>query len=167
MGPAVKYLSSVRNRFWIKNAIAASGMANSIGMTWEGSDNQTSKPDKEFDLSVFAGATTAQNLLGMPAPARKLHYDKEMQRLFPGYSTGFINSQFMSWPTEPWTKAGYSFPNIGEVCSKIKSLNQGYNERMLFAGEHTCLAFVGYMEGALHSGSNAAKGILEKIKHLN
>jgi monoamine oxidase len=32
---------------------------------------------------------------------------------------------------------------------------------MFFAGEHTCFAYFGYMEGALQSGKRAAANILK------
>ncbi len=164
MGLAIKYLSSVKSRFWIEQGIAPSGLANSIGMTWEGSDNQICKPENEYELTVFAGAKSAQDIVNMSDAKRDLFYKDEMNRIYPGYDEYLINKKFMNWPKEPWTEAGYSFPNTGEVCTKIKKLNEGYNERMFFAGEHTCMAFVGYMEGALQSGANAANKILEKIK---
>ena len=36
--------------------------------------------------------------------------------------------------------------------------------RLLFAGEHTCMAFFGYMEGALESGLHAALLIAQREK---
>ncbi len=41
MGVAVKYLSALDNRFWVKNSQAPSGSIDQIGMIWEGSDNQS------------------------------------------------------------------------------------------------------------------------------
>jgi Flavin containing amine oxidoreductase len=41
---------------------------------------------------------------------------------------------------------------------KLTFLDKG---RMYFAGEHTCPAFVGYMEGALQSGVRAASAIMK------
>jgi monoamine oxidase len=35
---------------------------------------------------------------------------------------------------------------------------------MYFAGEHTCFAYYGYMEGALQSGHKAGSAILRAIK---
>ena len=75
------------------------------------------------------------------------------------YSEAFIKRQFQNWPQEKWTGAGYSFPAKNEVCTKIKAQNEGYKDRLFFAGEHTCIAFVGYMEGALRSGVTVAKRI--------
>ena len=33
---------------------------------------------------------------------------------------------------------------------------------MHFAGEHTCYAFVGYMEGALNSGASLARRLAQR-----
>jgi uncharacterized protein with NAD-binding domain and iron-sulfur cluster len=38
-------------------------------------------------------------------------------------------------------------------------------KRMFFAGEHTCFAYMGYMEGALQSGCKAAEAILTAAAH--
>jgi monoamine oxidase len=39
-------------------------------------------------------------------------------------------------------------------------LNRPFHERLVFAGEHCCLPFFGYMEGALQSGLAAASAIV-------
>jgi monoamine oxidase len=38
-------------------------------------------------------------------------------------------------------------------------LNRAFHPRLFFAGEHVCLPFFGYMEGALQSGTQAAQAI--------
>jgi monoamine oxidase len=48
------------------------------------------------------------------------------------------------------------FLRLGEVTTCGPWLNAGVG-RLHFAGEHTCYAFVGYMEGALNSGLRAAR----------
>jgi monoamine oxidase len=67
----------------------------------------------------------------------------------------------MDWPSDPWTKASYSFPAPGQVTSQGPTLREGLG-RLHFAGEYTSYAFMGYMEGALNSGAAAAKRIAEK-----
>jgi monoamine oxidase len=160
MGVAVKYLSALDNRFWVNKSLAPSGSNDQIGMIWEGSDNQSCGQGKEIELTVFAGSDNASALANMSETERNAFYGKILDQSFQNlFTPNQVRSRFMSWPTEPWTMAGYSFPNVGEVCTKIKALNEVYNKRMLFAGEHTCLAFVGYMEGALQSGRNAAMAL--------
>ena len=67
----------------------------------------------------------------------------------------------MDWPSDPWTKGSYSFPAPGQVTTQGPTLYDGIG-RLHFAGEYTCYAFVGYMEGALNSGAAVAKRIAEK-----
>ena len=66
-------------------------------------------------------------------------------------------ARFMDWPSDPWVKGSYSFPAPGEVTTLGPQLQQPLGGRVFLAGEHTCYAFVGYMEGALQSGARAAK----------
>jgi len=70
----------------------------------------------------------------------------------------------MDWPSDPWVKGSYSFPAPGEVTTLGPQLQQPLGGRVYLAGEHTCYAFVGYMEGALQSGARAAKRIAEAVK---
>ena len=74
----------------------------------------------------------------------------------------------MDWPSDTWVKASYSFPAPGQVTVQGPTLRQGFG-RLHFAGEYTCYAFIGYMEGALSSGVAAAKriaiqdGVLKRV----
>jgi monoamine oxidase len=38
--------------------------------------------------------------------------------------------------------------------------SEGYKNKIHFAGEHTCYAFTGYMEGALQSGYRLARNLV-------
>jgi monoamine oxidase len=62
--------------------------------------------------------------------------------------------------SERWTKAGHSCPAPGEVTRIAPFLNQPFHERLVCAGGHCYLAFFGYMEGALQSGSAVASAIV-------
>jgi len=158
MGNAIKYMSALKNRFWIKQGVAPSGLCGPLGMTWEGSDNQIEIAGKQMDLSSFCGGTFADNILAQPD--RDNYYKTKLNNIFEGYTGAVEKTHLQSWPEEQWTKTGYSFPNVGEVCTKIKMLNeQPYKNRMYFAGEHTSTGFCGYMEGALQSGQRVAISI--------
>jgi len=156
-GPAIKYMTAVADRFWIKDKLSPSGLCGDIGMTWEGTDNQSELPGKPMDISCFAGGSVADHILKQSDP--KAFYDERLEGIFPGFSAAAIDSHLQNWPAEAYIKTGYSFPGRGEVCSKVKLLNQAYKERLFFAGEHACPGFWGFMEGALRSGIIAAKNI--------
>jgi monoamine oxidase len=72
-----------------------------------------------------------------------------------------VRARFMDWPSDPWSKASYSFPAPGQVMAQGPTLRQGIG-RLHFAGEYCSYAFMGYMEGALNSGAAAARRIAQR-----
>lgn len=66
---------------------------------------------------------------------------------------------FVDWHKNPWTLGSYSFPRPNEVMRVGELLRTPFHGRLHFAGEHTCYAFPGYMEGALQSRLRAAEQI--------
>ena len=97
---------------------------------------------------------------GRPA-ARTNNYLAELEKVYRGIRPSFVKARFMDWPSDPWTKASYSFPAPGQVTTQGPTLRQGIG-RLHFAGEHTSYAFMGYMEGALESGAAAARRIAQR-----
>jgi monoamine oxidase len=163
MGTAIKYMSAVDNRFWIKNKVAPSGLSGELGMTWEASDNQTDLSPKQFDLSCFAGGTFADRIIARDEGERDEFFNTELEKVFDGYKEHLIDKRYQCWPQEPWIKTGYSFPGLRQVCEVVKPLNEPFKDRLFFAGEHTCAGFWGYMEGALQSGWLAAERINQAV----
>jgi monoamine oxidase len=72
----------------------------------------------------------------------------------------------MDWPKEPWTEGAYYFPRVAEVTEWGPFFKEGHENWLHFAGEHTCFAFVGYMEGALNSGYRLARRLAERDGHI-
>jgi monoamine oxidase len=165
MGTAVKYLSPLKQRFWIKAGLAPTATSSRFGVTWEGTDNQIAVPGKDVELSLFAGSTVAQSALNKWTSGGKravdAFYAARIGKVYKGYAENLSQpTEFMAWPADPWTGAGYSCPAPGEVCSAGPLLHKAFHKRMFFAGEHTCFAYFGYMEGALQSGHKAAMDVL-------
>ncbi len=124
-----------------------------IGETWEGTDNQTRLGEQGIELSVFAGGQ-------IPTVNE---FKKGLEKLFPGYSTNLKGTKLVDWPNEPYIKTGYASPKPGQVFTIGKELNQPFQGRLFFAGEHTAMDFFGYMEGSLRSGGWAAKALMAKV----
>ena len=169
MGTAVKYLSTLNRRFWIGENRAPLSTSDEFGVTWEGTDNQIAAPGQDVELSLFAGGVAAQNALkafdgGGQAGVRAFYDPLISTTIYPGYTASVTQPQdFIAWPRDKWTGAGYACPAPGDVCTAGKALSEPFEKRLFFAGEHTCPAFYGYMEGALQSGKTVASTILKLI----
>jgi monoamine oxidase len=161
-GTAVKFFSNVKERFWIKDGFAPMGGSLGIGQVWEGTDNQTRVKGQDVVLNVFTGSR---------APSEK-DYKRELgTRLYPadphrgdsGYDANLRHSKLVDWSKQPFIQTGYSSPQIGQVFTIGKELNEPFEGRLFFAGEHTQMDHFGYMEGAIRSGERAARLLLDQV----
>jgi monoamine oxidase len=158
-GPVVKFLSSVKKRFWIHENLAPSATSDACGEMWEGTDNQMTAGSEGLELTLFAGGDAARTAMAQGDPAA--WYREQIGHLYPGYAANAIDHQFVNWPADPNINGGYSCPLPGQVTTIGPFLNQMYQGRMAFAGEHSCMAFFGYMEGGLESGLRAALRVVK------
>jgi hypothetical protein len=150
-GPAVKYISQVDDRFWIKKGKAPSGMSDQLGQTWEATENQA-LTSQGIALSAFAGGAF------VPTSDAEKRFSMQLLKLYPGYTARA--TRYVDWRNVTWIETGYSCPKVSQVTTIGKFLSVPYRQRLYFAGEHTCMAYFGYMEGALQSGARVAKAIL-------
>lgn len=162
MGPAIKYLTAVNERFWIKEGLAPSFISDEVGMIWESTDNQMATSGDSFGLNLFAGGQSASQALASADSVK--YFNEAFGQVYKDYQANISNQKFIKWPEEKWTGGGYSCPKPNQVCKIGHFLSQAYLDRLFFAGEHTCLAFFGYMEGALRSGVICSKKIIEATK---
>jgi len=153
MGPAVKYLSRVAGRFWIKDRLAPGGWSDEIGQTWEATENQTEE-SKGIVLSTFAGGAF------VPKSDGPKHFRTRLPTLYPSFKE--LGSRYVDWPSVPFIEGGYVCPKVGQVTTIAKFLSTPHKKRLFFASEQADMAYFGYMEGALQSGAHAAAGILKQ-----
>jgi monoamine oxidase len=155
LGDSVKFLSSVRRRYWLDDRRAPDALAEGdVAMLWEGTDGQSA--DAGASLCAFSSGPAAEACRGDRAA-----YPGRIEALLPGYEREVVATRFMDWRSDPWTRCGYSFPAPGEVTTLGPRWRDGL-ERLHFAGEHTSTRFPGYMEGALDSGARVARAIVSQ-----
>jgi monoamine oxidase len=160
MGSNIKYLVSLKGRFWKAKGLAPDALTDGdVSETWEATDNQNG--DEPAGMVAFSGGPPAEACRKWPKEKRDENYRAALERLFPGFGENFVGSRFMDWPSDPWTLGGYSFPAPGQVTKVGPLLHKGLG-RLHFAGEHACYKFVGYMEGGLSSGVAVARRIAAK-----
>jgi monoamine oxidase len=159
MGTNVKNLMAFERRFWRDTALGPALTADAeVDMTWETTEEDPEdKP--QFGLVAFSGAEEARKLSRMDSAGRTAIYAKRVGGVYRHYHTELVRHKFMDWPNEDWTKASYCFPAPGEVTKWGPIYKAGFMNRLHFAGEHTCYAYMGYMEGALSSGYRVAARI--------
>jgi monoamine oxidase len=156
MGSNIKYLMSLKSRFWNERHKSADSLSTgNVQITWEGTSGQPG--DSPAEMVAFSGGPGAEAMRAVPGGRLDAAYRAELDSRYPALGTAFVASRFMNWPSAEWTRAGYSFPAPGQVTTVGPLLRDGIADRLHFAGEHTCYKFVGYMEGALTSGVSIAR----------
>jgi monoamine oxidase len=160
-GPAVKFFSNLKDRFWYAERAAPSGISSDIGMIWEGTDNQMLVGDQEIELSVFAGGLGKNGRI-----LTESEFMEGLRKLYPGYaaSNRGKKTKLVSWPDNKLIKTGYSNPKVGHMFTVAPQLQLPLNHgRMFLAGEHTQSDFFGFMEGALRSGQRVAEALMARV----
>lgn len=161
MGAIVKYIAGVKGKFWRQMAektaphAASDGALNEI---WEATLNQPGEQGEA--LACYSGGPSAHTCRGW-GKTREESYLHEMELIYPQIRENFTKGRFMDWHADPFSGGGFCFPAPGEITTVGPILDRGLGS-LQFAGEHCCYAFVGYMEGALQSGVNVAKRLIEQ-----
>ena len=159
MGSNVKFLMKMRDLHWRRSKLGPEAFTDGpVHLTWHATQNQQVAG---AGVVAFSGGPAADTCRGWSPAERTGHYLTAISKIYPGAPASFERGRFMDWPSDPWVKGSYSFPAPGEVTTLGPQLQQPLAGRVFLAGEHTCYAFVGYMEGALQSGARAAKRIAE------
>ena len=157
-GPAVKFFTDLKKRFWVGEKAAPYGGATKLGQIWEGTDNQTNTGQQGIVLGVFAGPIRT-DAAGRRAP-KPDEFKEELRKLYKHYDENVKKTLFSDWPNVPFIRTGYISPRPGQIFDIGRKLNNPFHGRLFFAGEHTRMDFFGYMEGALRSGRDAAVNVI-------
>jgi monoamine oxidase len=159
MGTNIKYLMSLKSPVWRRTELGPELLSDGpVSLTWHATDGQKGPGEA---MVAFSGGPPADVCREWTAGQRDRNYLAELNKVYRGITASFVRSRFMDWPSDSWSKGSYSFPAPGQVTAQGPTLYDGIG-RLHFAGEYTSYAFIGYMEGALHSGAAVAKRIAEK-----
>jgi monoamine oxidase len=163
MGTAVKFLAGVKKPFWKDAGMTSECLTDGdISMSWEATQGQEAAGPGAV-LTCFSGGPAADRLHQKDPIQRQADYKRDIAAIYPAYPDNATDSRFMDWPADPWVQASYSFgaPRMTKIVGP--TLFNGI-ETLHFAGEHTCWAFPGYMEGALSSGVKTAWKLAKRDK---
>jgi monoamine oxidase len=163
-GTAIKVLTRVDQPFWKAAELEADSLTDqAVGMTWRGGEPAAASNQEPACLTVFAGGRAANAWLELNPAQRKELADKELNTLFPGFPTHNQQQVFCGWPTERYTRCGYSAPSQGQVTRVFPRLESGWQDKLFFAGEYSSPGFYGYMEGGLNSGAVLARRLARQF----
>jgi monoamine oxidase len=100
-------------------------------------------------------------------------YKKGLDRLYPanprkgsGYLANLNKKPkpiHADWSRQPFIQTGLTCPQLGQVFTTGQRLNEPFQGRLFFAGEHTQMDHFGYMEGAIRSGERAARLLIDNL----
>jgi monoamine oxidase len=111
-----------------------------------------------------AGASGLSGQAHGPAPSADASWALgELEPLFPGTTAAFTGLAYEDhWALDPWVKGAYSYYRVGQASSygAIAARTEG---RILFAGEHTSVVNIGFLDGAVETGERAARRLLGKV----
>jgi monoamine oxidase len=160
MGVNLKWLAHLKKRVWLDSELSQYALTTGfISQTWDGTNEQ--QGDENVSFHCFSGGSAANKSLAIPRKEVEAAYLKELETIYPGITENFVKSMYMDWPRDAWAMASYSFPAPGQVTTVGPMLYKGMSP-IHFAGEHCSYAFVGYMEGGLHSGTSLARRIAKR-----
>jgi len=155
MGTNVKCLIGVKGTFWRRGELAPELLSDGpVQETWHATDGQAGAGEA---FTCFSGGPSADQCREWGAQ-RIENYLADLEKVYRGIRSSYVRARFMDWPGDAWSKASYSFPAPGQVTAQGPTLRDGIG-RLQFAGESTSYAFIGFMEGALHSGAAVARRI--------
>jgi monoamine oxidase len=157
MGTNVKYLMALNAVPWSHPPLSPALLTDGpVNVTWWATEGQRVAG---AGMVAFSGGPSADACRAWSPAERDANYARELGAIYRSLPGGVARRRFMDWPSDPLVKGSYSFPAPGEVTRVGPQLQQPLADRVWLAGEHTCYAFVGYMEGALQSGARAAARI--------
>jgi monoamine oxidase len=99
-----------------------------------------------------------------PAPARDVRWALEqLEPVFPGTRAAYTGRAYEDhWARDPWVRGAYSYYRIGQAAD-YGQLAGATDGRFFFAGEHTSIDNIGFLDGAVATGERAARRLLRRI----
>jgi monoamine oxidase len=88
----------------------------------------------------------------------------QIDNVFPGTSAAFTGRSYEDhWALDPWVKGAYSYYRVGQATS-YGTLAQAGEGPYLFAGEQTSSENIGFLDGAVETGEQAARALLRMLR---
>jgi monoamine oxidase len=87
----------------------------------------------------------------------------QIEHLFGGTMAAYTGRAYEDhWALDPWVHGAYSYYRVGQA-NTYGALARAGDGRFLFCGEHTSVNNIGFLEGAVETGQQAARQVLNRI----
>jgi monoamine oxidase len=158
MGTNSKLQLQFASRPWI--ALGSNGESTAdtgYQLTWEVTRAQ---PGKAGILVDFTGGRIGDSFgTGSPADHAR-RFLRQIDPVLPGVAKDWNGRvELNHWASDPLANGSYSYYRVGQLTG-FSGVEREPSGRCHFAGEHTSIAFQGYLEGAVRSGQRAAGEVL-------
>jgi monoamine oxidase len=162
MGTNSKLHVQFTSRFWTGQGLNGETFSDrSYQNTWEVSRAQ---PGASGILVNYTGGN-AGLAAGSGTPASQAAaFLPSVEPVLPGATAawnGRVTRDY--WTGNPWTKGSYSYWKVGQY-TKFAGVEGERSGNCHFAGEHTSIDFIGYLNGGVETGERAADEILADLK---
>lgn len=134
--------------------------------TW---DTSLTQPGRDGLITVYSGGALGAGYPGNqahgPAPKAVVRDTlASLERVVPGISDDFTGRAWLDhWAADPWVHGSYAAFLPGQTIrySGVIARQEG---GLHFAGEHTSVAYQGFLEGAVGSGERCTREVLVALK---
>jgi monoamine oxidase len=98
------------------------------------------------------------------APAADVSWALEqIDHVFPGTSAAHTGRAYEDhWARDRWVHGAYSYYRVGQASTYGQQAGASEG-RFLFAGEHTSIDSIGFMNGAVETGERAARRLMRRV----
>jgi monoamine oxidase len=162
MGTNSKLHVQFTSRFW--SALGSNGETFSDRVyqnTWEVTRAQ---PGPSGILVDYTGGTIGASFGSGTPQLRAQQFLTQLEPVLPGATARWNGRATVDfWPGYEWTRGSYSYWKVGQY-TKFAGVEGERSGNCHFAGEHTSIDFIGYLNGAVETGERAAGEILDDLR---
>jgi monoamine oxidase len=150
-----RVLIQSQRRFWVDEGLSGEAATDlPVMLVAEATSNQ--QGPRGILFSNMTGPQ-ARRVTAMKERERISFTLQTTEQLFPGIRQHFERGISKCWDEDEWARGGYAWFKPGQIISLMPFIARPEG-RVHFAGEHAS-AWPGFMQGALESGTRAAREI--------
>ncbi|NOH69733.1 flavin monoamine oxidase family protein [Vibrio pectenicida] len=163
-GSHVKVLMKYSKRFWLEQGLGGDVISElPIGWLWEGSERQKGEGGV---LVAFTSGDFAHQQKGWSDKAIIDNRLEQMEAMYPGSNKYFEYGSVHAWHQDPYIMGGFAAYGPEQMTRHWNTFLTP-DGKVYFAGEHTAIEYVGYLEGAVRSGIRVANQIANQSFKVN